>query len=140
MPLASVWLIRLALIQLLSGSILGAAYLSLKAGGPFDWVASHRSVHVEQMLVGWMVQLVIGVAYYILPRAEGSSLRGPLIWIVLLLINAGVVLAALGTAPGFPAMLTLIGRIAEALAAGLFLMIAWNRQRGYRAGARRVLV
>lgn len=131
MPKASVWLIRMALLHLTIGALLGAAYLSFKAGGGMAWAAAHRAVHVELMLMGWMIQLVIGVAYFILPRPGAEPLRGPLIWIVLLLLNSGVILVGLGY--------HLPGRLAETAAAGLFVLHAWNRQRAY-TGIRRRLV
>lgn len=140
MPRASVWLIRLALLQLLCGASLGAAYLSFKADGSFAWVAALRGVHVEQVLVGWMVQLVIGVGYFILPRQASARLGGPLIWSVLVLLNVGVLAAALGTQPGWPAALAPAGRGAEALAAGLFALHAWHRQRSGSPATRRRLV
>lgn len=91
-----------------------------------------------------MVQLVMGVAWWILPRtAEGvaGAVRGErVVWAVLVLINTGVIVAALGTMPDFSPALTTAGRGAEALAAGLFALSAWNRQRPYRATTRRRLV
>ena len=131
MPKASVWLIRMALLHLIIGALLGAAYLSFKADGGMAWVATHRDVHIELMLVGWMIQLVIGVAYFILPRPGAAPLTGPLIWSVLLLINGGVVLVGLGY--------QLPGRLAETAAAGLFVLHAWNRQRAYTAVRRRLV-
>ena len=59
MPRASAWLIRLSLLHLLSGAILGAAYLSFKATGVPAFVATHRAVHVDQKLARWMIQLVV---------------------------------------------------------------------------------
>jgi hypothetical protein len=141
-PVASVWLIRVSFVHFASGALLGAFYLSWKAVGWFAWVVSHRQVHVEQMLVGWMVQLVIGVAFWILPRTEATATArsGPSIWVVFALLNAGVLLAALGTAPDWPRELALAGRSAEIVAAGLFAAHAWNRQRPYTRGVRRMLV
>lgn len=140
MPPASVWLIRLALLHFVSAAVIGSAYLAFKAAGWFPLVALWRLTHVEQMLVGWMVQLVMGVAWWILPRRERAGRVERVVWVVLVLINLGVVLAALGTMPGFSPVLTTAGRGAEALAAGLFALIAWNRQRPYRPTTRKALL
>lgn len=142
MPAASVWLIRAAFLHFVSGALLGAIYLAWKAEGWMVWVVSHRSVHVEQMLVGWMVQLVIGVAFWILPRTERADIAGagPLIWVVFGLLNVGVIAAALGSAPGYPPALLLAGRVLEAAAAGLFAFHAWHRQRPYTREVKRILV
>lgn len=141
MPRASVWLIRTALIHLLSGAVLGAAYLSVKAIGWPVFALSHRPVHVEQMLIGWMVQLVIGVAYWILPRGAGQNLASDrAIWVVYALLNAGVLASALGGDPRLPAGLVAAGKACEAIAVLMFGLHAWNRQRAYRTGARQLLL
>lgn len=145
MPLASVWLIRLALLHFVSAAVIGSLYLAFKGAGWFPFVALWRMTHVEQMLVGWMVQLVMGVAWWILPRtgdiARGGAARSAeFIWLVLVLVNAGVLLAALGTIAGFPTGLTTAGRVLEAMAALLFASLAWNRQRPYRVATRKTLV
>ena len=142
MPRASVWLIRIALLHLLSGAVLGTAYLVFKATGTPAWVATHRPVHMEQMLVGWMVQLVIGVAWWILPRpAEPERApRAATMWLVGVLLNGGVVVAALGGSPRLPQALLPAGRMLEVLAVAVFALHAWRRQRPYRQAARRLIV
>ena len=142
MPLASVWLIRAALLHLATAAVLGAMYLAWKAEGWFAFAPSHRQMHVEQMLVGWMVQLVIGVGFWILPRTEPTVAQrsGPLIWIVFGLLNAGVLLAAWGSAPEYPAWVSPAGRTLEMAAALLFAFHAWRRQRPYSRETKRILV
>ena len=142
MPRASAWLIRLSLLHLLSGAILGAAYLSFKATGVPAFVATHRAVHVEQMLAGWMIQLVIGVAWWILPRpAEPERApRAATMWLVGVLLNGGVLVTALGPSPRLPELLVPAGRVAEGLAVAIFALHAWHRQRPYRQAARRLIV
>jgi heme/copper-type cytochrome/quinol oxidase subunit 1 len=142
MPRVSQWLIRAALLQLLSGAMLGAVYLVFKAEGWFPTIVTHLGTHQEQMLVGWMVQLVIGVAYWILPRPAEQAVYTStgVMWLVFWLLNAGVLVASLGTDPLLPAWLLLVGRLAETLAVVLFARHAWHRQRAYRAGVRTVLV
>ena len=142
MPLASVWLIRAALLHLATAAVLGAMYLAWKAEGWFAFAPSHRQMHVEQMLVGWMVQLVIGVGFWILPRTEPTVAQrsGPLIWIVFGLLNAGVLLAAWGSAPEYPAWVSPAGRTLEMAAALLFAIHAWRRQRPYTRETKRILV
>lgn len=142
MPLASVWLVRMSLLHLAAGGTLGAMYLSWKAYGWFPFVTGHRQVHVEEMLVGWMVQLVIGVAFWILPRTEGTLgfQQSKLIWVVFALLNAGVIAAAWGSAPHYPAWVSPTGRALEMAAAALFAFHAWNRQRPYTRGTKRILV
>lgn len=142
MPKMSVWLVRASLVHLASGAFLGALYLIWKANGWLPFIVTHLPVHEEQMLVGWMVQLVIGVAYWILPRPTdwNPERHRTTMWAVFVLLNAGVLVAALGRDPKLPAILIFAGRVMETLAVVLFALHAWNRQRPYRAQARRVLV
>lgn len=109
------------------GFTLGAVMLASKAmalWGPMAWLLAP---HVEFLLVGWTVQLTMGVAFWILPRFEGGRSRGRerYAWAVFVLVNAGVVLVGVGPALGPPA--TLLGRVAEFAAAAAFGFHAWRR-------------
>ena len=68
MPVLSTWMVRAALLSLGFGFALGAWMLSAKAI-PFD--PSYRRLlapHIEVLLFGWLLQLAVGVALWILPR------------------------------------------------------------------------
>ncbi|NOZ73444.1 MAG: hypothetical protein GXP38_16340 [Chloroflexi bacterium] len=67
MPRLSTWFVRASLIYLALGVTLGGLLLAEK-GIPFYpalWIA--LPVHMEFLLIGWMVQLAMGMAYWILP-------------------------------------------------------------------------
>jgi hypothetical protein len=88
------------------------------------------------------VQLVVGVAFWILPRHAGHDARrdGRLMTIVFVLLNAGVLAAGLGSDPSLSPWLLFAGRLAEVTAAALFAFHAWHRQRPYRETTHTVLV
>lgn len=122
MPRLSAWAVRAALLHLLVGFSLGALLLWNK-GLPFGgWVWALLPGHIELLMVGWIAQLILGVAFWILPRYPGGS-RGDarLAWAALVLLNAGVLLVAVGLAAW--------GRGLEFAAAGLFALHAWGRVR-----------
>ncbi len=130
MPRLSVWLIRLALIYFGVGFTVGGLLLFNK-GVPLDarfwrlW-----PVHVELTLVGWTMQLVMGVAYWILPRFTGARRYGRRVWLgwaALVLLNAGVLAASVGQAAGHLPALVVAGRVCEFLAAGAFGLYIWPR-------------
>jgi hypothetical protein len=106
MPPLSVWMLRLSLACLLVGAGAGSLLLSgVTGGGAADPL---RSAHLDLMLFGWLVQFVIGVAYWILPRHAGGPERGSLVlaWTAFWMFQAGMASAlagAAGLAPG-PAM------------------------------------
>lgn len=137
MPGISVWMVRLSLLHLVAGSGLGALLLAsrelpaLAAVGGGLW--EYRNVHLETLLVGWMVQLALGVAFWILPRIRGERPRAGLAAAGALLLNAGVAAAAVGGAAGMEAW-AVAGRSAEAAAALLFAAHAWPRVRLLRRG------
>jgi hypothetical protein len=91
------------MLHLVAGFGLGAMLLAAKErpfGAPF--AAALLGAHRDVVLLGWMAQCVLGVGYWILPRRSSGTPRGPE-WPVAagwLLLNAGVLLAALGRPAG----------------------------------------
>lgn len=134
MPRLSAWLIRTALIHLAAGFTVGALLLFHK-GVPID-AAMWRllPMHIEFVLVGWTVQLAMGVAFWILPRFIRGAPRGderPL-WLAYGLLNTGVWLVGLGPPLNAPAGLLLAGRLAELGAVAIFAAQAWPRVKALR--------
>jgi heme/copper-type cytochrome/quinol oxidase subunit 1 len=130
--------VRTALGFLAVGMTVGAAVLAASGIGHAPWRARLVPVHAEFLLVGWTVQLVMGVAYWILPRNVAGAERGrPIVaWAGYALLNGGVVLAALGGAVGGRApSLAVTGRMLEALSAVTFVAQAWPRIRRSRVQA-----
>ena len=126
MPRLSVWFIRASLIYLLLGFFFGALILAQKGISFHPSVWNLFPLHVEFLLVGWLIQLTMGVAFWIVPRFSSGSSRGPvgLVWLSFALLNAGILAAALQF--WFPNAL-LIGRIAEVCAGIFFLIGSWRR-------------
>jgi hypothetical protein len=127
MPRESVWMIRLALIYMLGGSLLGAMLLAGKGMALPSWFFLLRQGHIEILLFGFMVQLAFGVAWWILPRTSAR----PATWRVILpvvLLNAGLWHVALS--PLLPGGgLDLAGRVYQTVAIVAFIQIVWPRVR-----------
>ena len=127
MPRVCAWFVRASLIHLMIGFTLGAlllADLGLPGAGP-RWLAEFRPLHVETLLFGWVVQLVMGVALWIFPRfgvPRSPHGRPGLAWAAFALLNAGVVIAGLTPA-------VFAGRLVEVGAAGAFAANLWGRVR-----------
>ena len=127
MPRLSVWFIRMALLYLLAGFTLGALLLAHK-GVPFGpWIWLWRPAHIELLLVGWIMQLAMGVAFWILPRFQQQRGNTRAAWAAFFLLNAGVLLAALAIPLSAPAWQTVLGRLLQAGAAVAFAVNAWPR-------------
>lgn len=133
MPSLSVWAVRLALVHLVVGTTIGAVLLAAKAVALPPGLWALRALHVEALLVGFAVQLAVGVAYWILPRvrrADGARperRRQPMALVAVVLLNAGVLLVGGG--------LGVAGRVCEAVGAAAFAVHVWPRVR--EATARR---
>ncbi len=127
MPRLSVWFIRMALLYLLAGFTLGALLLANK-GLPFEpHIWRWRPAHIELLLVGWMLQLAMGVAYWILPRFRQQRGNVTAAWAAFWLLNAGVMLSTVVVPLGLPAWQTVLGRLLQAGAAVAFAVNAWPR-------------
>ena len=132
MPRLSIWVVRLALLQLLLGFSLGMVALWNKGLPVAGWPWRLVPAHLELLLVGWMAQLAVAVGYWILPRRDGGRPRAWLAGAAAVLLNAGVLAVAVGAVAGWPAGIAL-GRALELGAAVAFAGHAWPRVRA--AGA-----
>lgn len=127
MPRLSRWFIRAALLYLAMGFTIGALMLANK-GMPFAaWLWRLRSTHIEVLLVGWTMQLALGVAYWILPRFGGKRGDETSAWAAFGLLNVGVLLVGLEAALGLAPLVGLAGKLAEVAAAAAFARHAWPR-------------
>jgi len=112
---------------------MGALLLGTKAAPLPAWVFRLFALHAEALLIGWMVQLTMGVAWWILPKYPRLPERGPAapIWAAWLLLNVGVLLAGVGRSIGAPEATVIAGRLAELLAAVAFAGAAWPRVKAF---------
>jgi hypothetical protein len=133
-PPLSRWFIHASLAHLVTGASLGAAMLTLKALARYDGMGRLMAPHVEFLLIGWTVQLTFGVAFWILPRFAGGPSRVEVrdAWLAFVLLNVGVMLAALAPIFGAAGFTRVAGRFAEAGAAVAFARHAWRRISGAR--------
>jgi hypothetical protein len=82
MPRLSCWFIKAALAHLAVGVTLGGCILIAK-GFPltFGWAWLLLPAHIQLVASGWLIQLTLGVAYWILPRLNGAGARGRDVWV-----------------------------------------------------------
>ncbi|MGE5223755.1 MAG: hypothetical protein ACM3PY_15060, partial [Omnitrophica WOR_2 bacterium] len=103
---------------------------------PFIW--RFLPAHIEALLMGWVVQLILGMAFWILPRFGTGARRGNVkaAWAALILLNAGIWLVVSGPLfqePTLAAWIPFLGRLAECSAALAFALHAWPRIKSARA-------
>lgn len=98
MPRLSVWMIRAALIHMGMGFLFGALILHHKGIPIYSWTWKLLDPHIDIMIFGWTMQLVMGVMFFALPRFSARTERYGLVylgWWSFYLLNGGVVLSAL---------------------------------------------
>jgi hypothetical protein len=103
MPFLSVMFIVAAIVQFALGALLGAIVMIGRALGYYPAVSWLLPLHIEFMLIGWAVQLAMGVAYWVLPRHRSGPERGDdrVTMLAFGLVNAGVLLAGLAGVAAF---------------------------------------
>ena len=128
MPRLSAWFIRASMAYLLAGFTLGALMLAQKGVSYYPAIITVLPIHMEFLLVGWLVQLAMGMAFWIFPRWGWASPRSrgnqEVIWLSFWLLNAGVWIAAM--APWFQRAL-LLGRVLQVAAVILYPAGSWRR-------------
>jgi hypothetical protein len=80
-----------------------------------------------------MVQLALGVAFWILPRFRTGPERGRerLAWLSYGLLNLGVIAAAFAPMLGLTPVVRVLGHATQGLAAAAFAMHAWPRVKAF---------
>ena len=124
MPRVTAWFIRASLCHMMGGFVLGALLLASKGVALPARVWALRSVHIEMLLVGWMIQLVLGVAIWIFPRFvlhQRPRQSAVTAWLAFALLNLGVLLVCVGDATAAA------GRVSELAAAASFAGHLWGR-------------
>ena len=135
-------MIRTALIWLGLGFSAGGLVLLSKGLLALPWLWALRGSHIHMLLVGWVVQLACGVAYWILPRLDAQGSRGDerVVWGCYVALNAGAGLGAMAgplalvpAAARFVAAMLVAAGALDLVAALLFLRNAWPRVVPFRA-------
>jgi hypothetical protein len=130
MPRLSVYFVRASLIYLAVGFTFGGLLLANKGVliSPLIWML--LPIHIEFLFMGWLVQLALGVAFWILPRFTKGPPRGneTIIWLTLIFINAGILSITLSTVFNI-AWFVFIGRTFEVVSILAFLLASWRRVR-----------
>lgn len=157
MPLTSRVSVKASFIYLAVGAVLGAILLINRWIPLGSGIYALRASHIQCLVVGWLTQLIIGVAWWLFPplaiglRADaplpvrrGQAQRGsePLFWAAFACLNAGILLRAFfeplhsWTRVGLFNVLAGVSGLFLLLAAVLFVANLWGRVRELGQGAR----
>jgi hypothetical protein len=150
MPVTSRISVKASIIYLAFGAALGAILLIHRWVPLGSGVSALLASHVQFLVVGWLTQFIIGVAWWLfpplaiglrpdtgLPLRRGQAQRGSesLFWAALACLNAGVLLRALceplyaWTQIGLLSTLSDLSGLLLLSAATLFVVNMWGRVR-----------
>ena len=126
------WFVKAALLYFIAALLLGILLQAEPVRAlPVLQVAWPAYVHI--LVVGWLTQLIFGVAYWLFPRYSAEQPRGSdqLGWASLVLLNVGLLLritgepmSALGHQVGG---LLVVSAVAQFLAGVAFVANTWPR-------------
>lgn len=132
MPPLTRWLVKAALLYLIAALVLGVA-MQLPMAGRYPVLAVLWPTYLHVLVVGWLTQLIFGVAYWLFPRYSAERPRGSerLGWATFVLLNAGLLLRLVGEpwralGRGGHAVL-LVSAVTQLLAVWCFVLNTWPR-------------
>lgn len=118
---------------LLAGLGSGSGGLGVSRSGSLASVALLRPAWIHLITVGWLTQLIFGVALWLFPRPEGEGVPGGAeLWICYAALNAGLLLrvaSEAGPALGITVGLLPASAALQFLAVLVFVFHAWPRVR-----------
>ena len=135
MPTLSRWFLRAGFVALTLGLLLELGLAWPFPGSAASPVAALYRVAVHLLTVGWLLQVMAGVAFWMFPRHPDHPPRGnPMIgWAAFTLLNVGLALRAVGepwSDFGGPGAILVGAAICQFTAVVLLVGLLWPRVRG----------
>jgi hypothetical protein len=110
-PVTSRAFVKASIVYLCIGAVLGALLFANRWFPMGAAIGPLRVPHIQMLIVGWLTQLILGVAWWLFPPLQiglrpgqtkpirrGQQQRGsePLFWVTFACLNLGILLRALG--------------------------------------------
>ncbi len=129
MPSLTRWYIRAAFVYLLLGFTIGALLLAHKGILLYPVLWNWLPLHIEFLLFGWVVQLTMGMAFWILPRYWQKPRRPQKRYaqVAFVLLNVGIWVVVAGIMLPLNPWVLFVGRGIELGAVVFFSLHAWRR-------------
>ncbi len=140
MPTVTRWFVKLSLIYLVLALVVGLGLVMQRVVGGPDWLALLSPAYFHLFMVGWVTQLIFGVAHWMFPNYSKEAPRGreELIWAALIALNTGLVLRVLAEplavreVGGFWGIVLVVSATLQWVGVVLFSINTWPRVRPRR--------
>jgi hypothetical protein len=135
MPRIVRWFVKTAFVYLAAALVVGLLESASRAGLIAGLPPGIRPVSVHFLVVGWVSQLIFGIALWMFPKFSQDQPRGPewAAWATYACLNAGLLLRAVAEpqAPGGGVWggLLVASAVLQWAAGLLFIVPAWRRVR-----------
>lgn len=134
MPAQSIWMIRISLGYFLIITLIGSLLLVHKVTEIHPMMWALLPAHYEMAIWGWMVQFVLGTAYWIFPRYLNLKPRGSerIAWLIVILLNSGVFLLVIENQFQISQLFKISARFLIIASILCFASIMWKRVIRYK--------
>jgi cbb3-type cytochrome oxidase subunit 1 len=138
MPRLARWFIKAGLLYFVLALITGVLLQARTVIALPAWTSTLNPVYIHLLAVGWITQLIIGVAYWMFPKFTKEQPRGSetLGWATFVLLNIGLILriiseprVAMHAEPDLGWMLA-VSAVLQTAAGWLFVINTWSRVKG----------
>jgi hypothetical protein len=98
MPKLSRYFIKFGLLYFVGGLLIGTIMLAQPVFNLPPEISVLRPVYLHWLTIGWLTQLIMGVAYWMFPKYSREQPRGKeyLGWATIILLNSGLILRSIG--------------------------------------------
>jgi len=133
LPRLTVFTLKAGMIYLILGFTLGSLLLFHKGIPLHPILWSLLPAHINFLFFGWMVQLIMGMAFWIFPRFAQAPKRGnfKIAWLAVILLNSGIWLIVLSPYFRITTWFVLSGRFALLGSAIVFSYYVWARVKSW---------
>ena len=134
MPILTRVFVKTALVYLIAALFAGVLLAARTVFNTADSLAALTPVYFHLFMVGWVLQLIFGMIYWMFPKYTRERPRGndAITWAVYYLLNAGLLLRVVGesmqaAAGGSWGWLLPASALLQWLAGVLFVINMWPR-------------
>ncbi|MBI2265681.1 MAG: hypothetical protein HYU64_10990 [Armatimonadetes bacterium] len=132
MPFETRLFVKTSMVYFILGVLIGGGGMILRGltgqALSYHWVL----IHTHFLTVGWITQMIMGVALWMFPRYHKPPYKAVTVWWIYGLMNGGLLLRALSEpatfSPGSPlGILLAVSGLAQILGVILFILSLWRR-------------